>query len=176
METTFQTPAPEHAREHSHDEANLTLVEIIHAGSVEAIVLKFGPGVDIATAIREALALEAEIELFERDMDAPFKEAACDRKALRLIAHRSKKITVKVRYEHRVEEHAFSPSKTVFKVLQWVTGPKGFNLDATSAARANLILPGADTPLPREAFIGSFVAHGHQELVLDLTLKDFTNG
>jgi hypothetical protein len=75
-----------------------------------------------------------------------------------------------------MEERAFSPAKTVFKVLQWAVGKQAYNLDPTSAARANLILPGAETPLPRDSAIGSFTKPGECILVLDLTLRDFTNG
>jgi len=55
-------------------------------------------------------------------------------------------------------------------------GKKGFDLDPVTAAKANLILPGADAPLPRDAAVGKFVKTGHCTLVVDLTLKDFTNG
>lgn len=61
-------------------------------------------------------------------------------------------------------------------MLLWAIGKKGFNLDDTSKAKANLMLPGTDQPLPKDAVIGSFVKHGACCLTLDLTLKDFTNG
>jgi hypothetical protein len=64
----------------------------------------------------------------------------------------------------------------VFKVLQWAVSKKGFVLDPVAAAKANLILPGADAPLPRDAAVGKFVKPGHCTLMVDLTLKDFTNG
>ncbi len=85
-------------------------------------------------------------------------------------------IEVVVRYEHRSIEHKFAPSATVFKVLEWAIGKKGYGLDPLSAAKANLILPGADQPMPRDRTIGSFTKRGEKRLVVDLTLKDFTNG
>jgi len=51
-----------------------------------------------------------------------------------------------------------------------------FMLDPMAAAKANLILPGADAPLPRADVLGKYVKAGHCALVVDLTLKDFTNG
>jgi len=84
--------------------------------------------------------------------------------------------TVEVRYEHRTIHHHFAPAATVFKVLQRAVSKKGFCLDPLAAAKANLILPGADAPMPREAAVGKFVKPGHCVLTVDLTLKDFTNG
>lgn len=151
-------------------------IEVIRAGSVETVVVELPPGEDLLAALRLALALEEDLLLFERDQDAHLTCLPPGRKALRLVAHKARLIEVEVRYEHRTEKKAFPPSKSVFKVLQWAVGKHGFNLDPTSAARANLILPGASEPLPREAVIGSFVPHGHHVLVVDLTLRDFTNG
>lgn len=125
--------------------------------------------------VREALGLDEDYELFERDADEPLG-ALAGRKAVRVVAHRKKKITVQVRYEHRTEEKDFGPAKTVFKVLQWAVGKKGFDLEPLAAARANLILPGAENPLPKDDVIGKYAPHGHEPLVLDLTLRDFTNG
>ena len=100
------------------------------------------------------------------------------RKALSLVAHRCKEILVKVQYEHRTEHHHFPPSATVFRVLQWAIGKLG--LDDISRAKAHLMLPGSAEPLPNDAVLGRLVKFEHHEhrheLVLDLTLKDFTNG
>jgi len=57
-----------------------------------------------------------------------------------------------------------------------VLGKHGFNLDPMAAAKANLILPDAEQPLPREDVLGKHVKGDHCTLVVDLTLKDFTNG
>jgi DNA-directed RNA polymerase subunit K/omega len=126
--------------------------------------------------IRGLAQIEDDLHLFERDGDDPLVDDIKGRKAIRLVAHRARQIEVEVRYEHREKKRAFAPAKTVFRVLQWAVGKHGFDLDATAAARANLILPGADTPLPRDAVIGSFTKPGERKLVLDLTLRDFTNG
>ncbi len=64
----------------------------------------------------------------------------------------------------------------MFRVLQWDVGKQGFNLDDTAKAKANLMLPGASEPLPKNAMIGHYVKPAQCSLTLDLTLKDFTNG
>ena len=151
-------------------------IEVVHGGSAEAVVIELPPAEDPLAALRLALALEEDILLFERDQDAHLTCLPPGRKALRLVTHKAHLIEVEVRYEHRTEKKSFAPSKSVFKVLQWAVGEHGFKLDPVSGARANLILPGASEPLPREAPIGSFVPHGHHVLVVDLTLRDFTNG
>jgi hypothetical protein len=119
---------------------------------------------------------EEMLHLFEHGDDKPLPSTPHGRKAIRLVGHRCPIIALQVRYEHRTIEHRFVPSETVFKALQWAVSKKGFGLDPVAAAKANLILPGADTPLPREAALGKFVKHGHCTLVVDLTLKDFSNG
>jgi hypothetical protein len=125
--------------------------------------------------VRAALGLDDDYELFERDADDALAELA-GRKAVRLVAHRNKKITVQVRYEHLTKEKVFGPAKTVFKVLQWAVGKQGFKLEPQAAARANLILPSAENPLPKDDVIGKYAPQGQDTLVLDLTLRDFTNG
>jgi hypothetical protein len=152
------------------------LIEVEQEGRVEPSGLESDARLDPLAHVRDHLELAAEIFLFERDQDEPL--IACDpgRRALRLVAHRHKQLLVKVRYEHLTKEHVFAPSKTVFKVLQWAISKHGFNLDPVAAAKANLILPGADAPLPRDSAIGVFTTPGEHVLVLDLTLRDFTNG
>src|SRR3546814_15890078 len=95
---------------------------------------------------------------------------------MRLLATARRAIEVVVRYENRSIEHKFAPSATVFRVLEWAIGKKGYGLDPLSAAKANLILPGADQPMPRDRTIGSFTKRGEKTLAVDLTLKDLTNG
>ncbi len=126
--------------------------------------------------VRARIEATEEMHLFEHGHDKPLPCPPHGRKAIRLVGHRCPIVTLEVRYEHRTIEHRFAPSETVFKALQWAVGKKGFNLDPVAAAKANLILPGADAPLPREAALGKFVKHGHCTLVVDLTLKDFSNG
>ena len=167
--------ASESAKREGRD-GNVIRVEVERAGTPESVSLEFGVDEDVLEAVRRGLALDADDVLFERDKDDPLDGPVKGRKALRLVVHKAKRITVQVRYEHLVKEEEFPPSKTVFKVLQWAVGKKGFNLDPTVAAKANLILPGAQNPLPRDAVIGSFTQPGERVLVLDLTLQDFTNG
>ncbi len=126
--------------------------------------------------VRTFIGVTEEMHLFEHGHDKPLPCPPHGRKAIRLVGHRCPVVTLQVRYEHRTIEHPFVPSETVFKALQWAVSRKGFGLDPVAAAKANLILPAADTPLPREAALGKFVKHGHCTLVVDLTLKDFSNG
>jgi hypothetical protein len=93
-----------------------------------------------------------------------------------VIAHRCHQVTLEVRFEQHSKPHHFKPSTTVFKALQWAVSKHGYDLDPTNAAKANLILPGADAPLPREDVLGKYVKPGHCMLVVDLTFKDFSNG
>jgi len=127
-------------------------------------------------AVRARIGATEEMHVFERDQDEPMVKPPHGRKAIRLVCHRCRVVLVEVRYEHRTIEHRYAPANTVFKVLQWAVSKHGFGLDPVAAAKANLILPGAESPLPRDAAIGKFVKPGECKLVVDLTLKDFTNG
>jgi hypothetical protein len=160
-----------------HDADELVRLEIEREGVTEIIELEVHPNVDLIDHVREKLDLEIDIHIFEREHDEPLACGIEGRKHLRLLAHRARLIEVTVHYEHHAKKKEFAPSATVFKVLQWAVSKHAYGLDPTNAAKANLILPGADQPLPRERTIGAFTAPGHpHHLVVDLTLKDFTNG
>lgn len=173
MDDLKTTAGPDTAAHRRHDAVR---VEVSLPSAADPKTLELPGGDGLPDAVRQALGLGPDTLLFEIDADEPLTEAPPGRKALRLVAHPARLITVEVNYEHRTERKDFPPSKTVFKVLQWAVSKQGFDLDPASAARANLILPGAETPLPREAAIGAYVAPGVHVLVVDLTLKDFTNG
>lgn len=173
MEDVMTETGPDSAGHTAHDTVR---IEVSLPGEPDPKVLELLLVDDVLDAARQALGLGPDILIFALDGDEPLAKAPPGRKALRLTVHTGREITVMVNYEHLTKEKKFSPSKTVFKVLQWAVGKSGFNLDPTSAARANLILPGNDQPLPREAPISSFVPSGEHVLVVDLTLKDFTNG
>lgn len=151
-------------------------VEVEREESDEIIELDLAHDGDLLAEVRRHLDVAGDLFLFERDKDEPLTRPDKGRRHLRLIATSQRAIEVVVQYEHRRIEHRFAPSATVFKVLQWAIGKKGYNLDPQSAAKANLILPGADQPMPRDRTIGSFTKRGTRRLVVDLTLKDFTNG
>jgi len=149
--------------------------EIEREGSDDIVELEF-EGEQPFDRVLGALGLEAATHLFERDKDEPLAGNCAGRRHMRLLAHSHRAIDVTVRYEQHSKDHRFPSSATVFKVLQWAVGKAGYRLDPTLAAKANLILPGAEQPLPRDRTIGSLTKPGHPELVVDLTLKDFTNG
>lgn len=166
-----------------NDAADLTVaedeiiqIEIEGHGFSDVVTLEVMEQEDLFGHVRARLELEEDVLLFERDKDEPLIEIVRGRRAMRLVAHKHRQITVKVQYEHRTKEEVVPPSKTVFKILQWAVSKAGFGLDPMQAAKANLILPGADTPLPRDSAVGSFTPPGACELLVDLTLKDFTNG
>jgi hypothetical protein len=151
-------------------------VEVEIEDRAEEPVFSVPGGPRFAEQVRAHLGLAPDVRLFERDHDEPLATLPPGRKAIRLIGHRCQQVVVEVRYEHQTKSEKFTPSATVAKVLKWAVSKRGFNLDPMQAAKANLILPGADGPLPRDAVIGKYVKPGHCALVVDLTLRDFTNG
>jgi hypothetical protein len=151
-------------------------VEVEIEDRVELIMIPVTGEVALVEVIRAKLNVGPDLHLFERDHDEPFKHHGQGRKHIRVVGHRCHQVTLEVRYEHETKHHHFAPSATVFKGLQWAVSKQGFKLDPLAAAKANLILPGADAPLPREDVLGKYVKAGHCTLVVDLTLKDFTNG
>lgn len=164
----------QHPEGRPHDEAVHVEVEI--EDRIEVLVIPITDDMVMVELIRTKLELDADVRLFERDRDQPLHHHPQRRKHLRVVGHRCHEVALEVRHEHLDKHHAFSPSTTVFRALQWAVGKHGYNLDPMAAAKANLILPGADQPLPREDVLGKYVKPGHCKLVVDLTLKDFTNG
>jgi hypothetical protein len=150
-------------------------VEIEGHGQVELIEVEGGDLDAVLSKVR-ALAALGEIHVFERGADEPISGDIRHKKALSVVAHRCRRVEVQVQWEHHTRAHQFAPSATIFRVLQWAIGKRGFDLDDTARAKANLILPGTDLPLPPDDVIGRLVQHPHCRLVLDLTLQDFTNG
>jgi hypothetical protein len=115
-------------------------VEIEDRGKIESIEVEGGDFDALLKAVRALAALD-EVHVFERDADEPIGGIK-DKKTLSVVAHRCKRVDVQVRFEHQTKAHEFAPSATVFRVLQWAIGKRGFNLDETARAKANLILPG----------------------------------
>jgi hypothetical protein len=127
-------------------------------------------------AIRAHARLGDAVHVFERDKDDELAADIVVRNAISVTVSRCKRIVIEVRFEHRTLSEKFPPSATIFRVLLWAIGKKGFNLDDTAQAKANLILPGGESPLPRDATIGRYVDGTTCSLTLDLILRDFTNG
>jgi hypothetical protein len=150
-------------------------VEIEDRKSVEVIEVAGGTLDGVLREVR-ALAQLEDLHVFERDKDEPIGIEIEELTVLSLHGHRCRKVAVKVHWSHETKEHQFAPSVHIHRVLLWAIGKKGFNLDEMARAKANLILPGTEEPLPKDAVIGSFVHHGKCELTLELTLKEFTNG
>lgn len=167
---------------HKHQPVEESLVEeVVHIeveieDRVEILTLRADGEVELVEVIRERLEINEDFHIFERGRDEPFKHHDRGRKHVRVVAHRCHEVKLEVRFEQHSKPHHFKPSITVFKALQWAVSKHAYNLDPTNAAKANLILPGADAPLPREDVLGKYVKPGHCALVVDLTLKDFSNG
>ena len=158
-----------------------TLEEVLHVEveieeRVEVLTVPATGEVVLVDVIRAKLELEPEIHLFERGHDEPFKHHEHGRKHIRLVGHRCDQLELVVQYDHDAKSHHFKPSTTVFTALQWAVGKHGYKLDPMQAAKANLILPGAEQPLPKEDVLGKYLKDGKCTLVVDLTLKDFSNG
>lgn len=139
------------------------LIELKVYGGLEAIVEE----------VRSRAGVEEILILFERDGDE-LDEKHHGRHSISVIAHRCKEIHVTVNFEHLSKEHRFKPSATINRVLHWAV--KAFELDHMQRSKANLILPGADKPLLKDDVLAQYAKFPHCKLVLDLTLKDFTNG
>jgi hypothetical protein len=150
-------------------------VEIEDRKTVEVIEVTGGSLESVLRDVR-ALAQLEDLHVFERDKEEPIGIEIEEVTVLSVHGHRCRKIAVKVHWSHETKEHHFAPSATIYRVLLWAIGKTGFDLDEVTRAKANLILPGAEEPLPKDAVIGSFVHHGKCELTLELTLKEFTNG
>jgi hypothetical protein len=133
------------------------------------------PSLEKVTQAARRHAEKEELFIFEKDKDDELHNIE-GRGAISIVAHHCKHVNVHVNFEHRTETETFSPSATVFKVLRWAIGKKAFNLDDTARAKANLILPDTESPLPRDEAIGKYVSDSNCSLTLELTLKDFTNG
>ncbi|MER9243459.1 hypothetical protein [Mesorhizobium sp. M0633] len=116
-----------------------------------------------------------EARVFERDKEETLIGIG-NRRAISIMVHRCRHVTVQVNYDGDTKSREFSPAITLLRVLQWAVSKHGFNLDDNAAAKANLMLPSADQPLPKDAMLGTYVKHPGCSLTLDLTLKDFTNG
>jgi hypothetical protein len=151
-------------------------VEVEIEDSVELLVVPITEGMVLVEVIRTKLKSAADVHFFERDRDEPLHHHPHGRKHIRVVGHRCHQVKLEVRYDHDTKHHHFPPSATVFRALQWAVSKHGFNLDPMAAAKANLILPDAEQPLPREDVLGKHVKGDHCTLVVDLTLKDFTNG
>ena len=150
-------------------------VEIEDHKAVEVIEVEGGSLDAVLKEVRALAALE-DLHVFERDHEEPIGVEIEKQRVLSLHGHRCRKVLVKVHWNHETREREFAPAGHIHRVLLWSISKKGFNLDDTAKAKANLILPGTDEPLPKDAVIGRFAKHGDCALTLELTLKDFTNG
>lgn len=151
-------------------------VELEFEGLQEASHLEIENG-DLDAILRAAhdkLGFE-NANLFERDNEETLTGIG-NRRAISILVHRCRRVAVQVNYDGDIKSREFSPAATVLRVLQWAVGKRGFNLDDNTGAKANLMLPGADQPLPRDTMLGVYFKHPGCSLTLDLTLKDFTNG
>jgi hypothetical protein len=90
--------------------------------------------------------------------------------------HRAHKIEVTVFYQGRQLEKRFAPSTRVQRVLDWAVGSNGFKIDPAIAPEMELALHGQTTALPKNAHIGRYIRHPHDEIALDLIRGVVPNG
>src|SRR6185437_14098571 len=105
-------------------------VEIEDRQETQVIEVEGGSLAAVLKEVRTLAALE-DAHVFERDKDEPIGPEIEEKKVLSVVAHRCKKIAVKVNYDHLTKDHDFPPSATIFRVLHCAIGKKGFNLDDT---------------------------------------------
>lgn len=132
------------------------------------------------TVLRELL-VSAEADgseelLWLEDADDPLEpsitlEAAGLKHRDHVHRGRCRRVDVKVRFNAVVKSREFSPASTASRVLKWATGKQGFDLTAAEAAKHALATPGADHALDPRVHIGSLVATGSCEILLDLVPK-----
>lgn len=152
-------------------------VEIEDRQEVKVIEIEGNSLTAVLEGVQAVAGTECDgLHVFERDCEDVIGVEIETRKAISVMGHRHKKLEATVRFEHHSPHHEFSPSTTVQTVLQWAVARPELKLDPTAKAKANLILPGADTPLPKDDMIGRYVKHPCHEITFELTLKDFTNG
>ena len=164
-----------HNQESEKNKATKVVVELEALGHKPITFEMVGPSfAELAKEARRRVNKE-DVFLFEKDGESELSDIE-GRSSILLVAHPCKRIGVSVNFEHQTKTETFSPSATVFRVLSWAIGKHGFGLDDTARAKANLILPGTDAPLPRDETIGKYVPEGSCALTLELTLRDFTNG
>ncbi len=158
------------------DDRHKVRVEIEFEDLQERSELEIEAG-DLDAILRAARGKQGfeKAHVFERDDEETLTDIG-NRRAISILVHRCRRVTVQVNYDGDTKSREFSPAATILRVLQWAVSKRGFDLDDNAAAKANLLLPGADQPLPKDAMLGVYVNHPGCSLTLDLTLKDFTNG
>lgn len=130
----------------------------------------------IVEAIRNAVDIGEPVYLFEKGSEKELTDIG-KRTAICVVAHRCKKVEVSVQFEHGTKSREFSPAARLYDVVNWAVGKKGFNLDNTARAKANLMLSGDDKqPLDKDTPVGRYTTEGTCSAAFILTLKDFTNG
>ena len=151
-------------------------LELELEGSHAPIVVQVLPNLEaVAAAVRACIPGVDHLHLFEKEAEEELVSVE-GRRAISIVAHRCKSITVKVDFNNDPKTERVRPSATVAKVLRWATGKRGFDLDDDARAKANLIIRGTEHPLPKDAPIGRYVMASTCNAEFELTLKDFTNG
>jgi hypothetical protein len=150
------------------------MIELESKGKIAQLDLD-EPSVERLVQLARQHAGEEDALVFEKGKDEQL-HSVDGRSAISIVVHRCKKISVSVNFEHHTEAEIFPPAATIFRVLRWAIGHKAFNLDETARAKANLMIAGQESPLPREDSLAKYVSGDTCRLTLELTLRDFTNG
>jgi len=156
------------------DGEGLTNVEVIIVpeGSVRREII-------IQVANKTGIATEEAI-LFIEDSDEPLELDVVineDPNAGKVHhVHRARKIEVSVHYQGNIKIKSFPPSARIQVVLEWAVSSECFNIDHAIAPEMELALHGETKELPKQAHIGRYVQHPHNELNLDLIRGVVPNG
>lgn len=141
-----------------HDSEGKRVIEADAAATL-ADVTDAEPGVPIwAEDATEPLAVDATVAVL-RDLDV-------------VAVHVGKgKITATVTYNGDTKSDSFGPGTKIDKVLDWATGPAGFNIPDGDRDDLVLRLKGSTEALEPDAHIGTLADKG-DTLALDLVSGD----
>lgn len=158
------------------------MVEGEGLADVESVKIPEGsPAREIVAAVAAKGGFRVEEGLlFVEDVEGPIDLAAVIvAESVRSTVHhvhRARMIEVTVFYQDREIGKRFPPSARVLRVLDWAVSPEGFNIDSAIAPEMELALHGQTKPLPKNAHIGRYVKHPHDEVAFDLIRGVVPNG
>lgn len=138
--------------------------------------------VEATATVRELLAAsDADgriwIEEVEQEVELDVTlEAAGFRHRHHFHRGRCRHVKAVIRYNGVAMERSFTPNATIKKVYKWGSGPDGFKLSPAQAAKHVLAVPHADHFLADTVHIGSLLAAGSCEVILDLLPRERFEG
>jgi len=157
-------------------EAGMTKLYIHREGAHDPEIVDINPSITVRDLLTQ-LGAGGEDRLWLEDNPKVLDDDLCidsgeipDRHHLHCAP--VKEINVKVTFVDQHKHRGFPPSATVASVLQWATGPKGFNLPPDQRPKHELVISGSDEAVPGNVHVGSLVRRGEHEVCLDLRPKE----